>query len=90
MLKPEGFGRGTFRLAEIIQIGRVPVMLYDDIPWLPYKGSKYSVENFGLVIKGDSDGAQKLISFINNSNITTIYNLIDKVIEVLILLILIY
>jgi hypothetical protein len=37
-LAPRGFGRSSYRLAEIIQIGRIPVYLYDDISWLPYEG----------------------------------------------------
>jgi hypothetical protein len=36
-LAPRGFGRTSYRLAEIIQIGRIPVYLYDDISWLPYE-----------------------------------------------------
>lgn len=39
-LAPRGFGRASFRLAEIIQIGRIPVYLYDDYPWIPYEGTE--------------------------------------------------
>jgi hypothetical protein len=35
-LVPRGFGRTSFRLAEILQAGRIPIYLYDDIAWLPY------------------------------------------------------
>jgi hypothetical protein len=37
VLAPRGFGRQTFRLAETIQIGRIPIYVYDDYPWLPYQ-----------------------------------------------------
>ena len=37
-LAPRGFGRTSFRLAEIVQLGRIPVYLYDDYEWLPYGG----------------------------------------------------
>ena len=47
-LAPVGHGRGTFRLSEIIQLGRVPVYVYLDHPWLPYEGSDISVERLGL------------------------------------------
>eukprot|EP00438_Fugacium_kawagutii_P033814 Skav235823 [mRNA] locus=scaffold1931:25853:27147:- [translate_table: standard] len=33
---PRGFGRSSFRTIELLQMGRVPVYLYDDIPWLFY------------------------------------------------------
>jgi len=48
-LAPRGFGRASFRLAEIVQIGRVPVYLYDDAPWLPYEGSIASAASIGFV-----------------------------------------
>lgn len=48
-LAPRGFGRSSFRLAEIIQIGRIPVYLYDDVPWLPYEGTDISLNKFGYV-----------------------------------------
>ena len=35
-LAPMGMGRASFRLAEIIQTGRIPIYLYGDYPWLPY------------------------------------------------------
>ena len=38
-LAPIGMGRASFRLAEIIQLGRIPVYLYEDFPWSPYEGS---------------------------------------------------
>jgi hypothetical protein len=37
-LAPRGFGRTSFRLSEIVQLGRIPVYLYDDYEWLPYGG----------------------------------------------------
>ena len=42
-LAPRGFGRTSFRAAEIIQLGRIPVFLYDDIPWVPYIGRYISI-----------------------------------------------
>jgi len=47
-LAPRGYGRSTFRFAEIIQMGRVPVFLWDDVPWIPYAGTSISIETFGL------------------------------------------
>ena len=36
---PRGFGRQSFRFSEIIQLGRIPIYVYDDIPWIPYEGT---------------------------------------------------
>ena len=36
-LAPRGYGRGSFRFYEIIQLGTIPIYIWDDIEWLPYK-----------------------------------------------------
>lgn len=36
-LCPRGFGRSSYHLAETIQMGRVPIHVYGDMPWLPYE-----------------------------------------------------
>lgn len=50
-LAPRGFGRTSFRLAEVIQTGRVPVYIWDDTPWLPYEGTEMALSTFGYVGK---------------------------------------
>ncbi len=30
-------------------MGRIPIFLYDDLPWVPYNGTLFSVENFGFL-----------------------------------------
>ena len=47
-LSPRGYGRTSYRLAEVVQIGRIPVYMYDDMRWLPYIGTNASVEAFGF------------------------------------------
>jgi hypothetical protein len=47
-LCPRGYGRSSFRYAESIQIGRIPVFLWDDVPWIPYHGTNLSIEHFGF------------------------------------------
>ena len=37
-MAPRGFGRTSYRIAEIIQLGRIPVYMYDEDEWLPYGG----------------------------------------------------
>lgn len=36
-LAPRGFGRGSFRFYEILKLGSVPVYVWDDKEWLPFK-----------------------------------------------------
>ena len=48
-LAPRGYGRSSFRFAEIIQMNRLPVFVYDDYPWIPYNGTAISAETFGFV-----------------------------------------
>jgi hypothetical protein len=31
-----------------IQMGRVPIFLYNDLPWIPYEGSNLSVSAYGF------------------------------------------
>jgi hypothetical protein len=37
VLIPRGFGRSAFMLSEAIHMGHVPVYIWDDFEWLPYK-----------------------------------------------------
>ena len=36
-LAPRGYGRSSFRFFEAMQLGIIPVYIWDDIEWLPYK-----------------------------------------------------
>lgn len=48
-LAPRGFGRTSYRLAEIIQMGRLPVYLGSDVAWTPYDGTDIGIAELGLV-----------------------------------------
>ncbi len=37
VLAPRGYGRGSFRFFECFQLGSIPVYLWNDIEWLPFK-----------------------------------------------------
>lgn len=39
-LTPRGFGRTSFNVYEALQLGVVPIYVWDDVEWLPYRGSK--------------------------------------------------
>ena len=49
-LAPRGYGRTSFRLIESLQMGLVPVYVYDDHDWSPYKGSEANIRNFGFAV----------------------------------------
>ena len=48
-LAPRGVGRQSYRTVEIIQIGRIPVYMYTDSPWVPYVGSDIDLYSIGIV-----------------------------------------
>jgi hypothetical protein len=50
-LAPRGYGRSSYRLSEVVQIGRIPVYIYNDVPWIAYEGSNISVTNIGFAAK---------------------------------------
>ena len=44
-LCPRGYGRTSYLLTEVIQLGLLPLHVWSDIPWLPYAGM---FETFGF------------------------------------------
>jgi hypothetical protein len=46
-LAPRGYGKTSFRFYEILQMGVIPIYVWDDVEWLPYKEfldySKFSI-----------------------------------------------
>lgn len=50
-LAPRGYGRSSFRFFEILKLGSIPIYLWDDIEWLPYKNEiDYSLFSISLNI----------------------------------------
>lgn len=49
---PRGFGRGSYRLTEALQSGRVIVYIYNDIIWLPYFDS-INWSSFSIIARYD-------------------------------------
>ena len=37
VLAPRGYGRSSFRFFEILKLGAIPIYIWDDKEWLPYK-----------------------------------------------------
>jgi hypothetical protein len=53
-LAPSGTGRTSFRLYEALQLGLVPVYVYADVPWLPYRRACAAA---GSALSGGASGA---------------------------------
>jgi len=52
-LAPRGIGRTSIRLSEIIQIGRIPIYVHQDDPWIPYNGSDIDYHAIGYMTTFD-------------------------------------
>ncbi|CAL1133206.1 unnamed protein product [Cladocopium goreaui] len=52
-LTPRGFGRSSFRAGEMLQMGRVPLYIWDDVPWSFYRELwDQEIIGFSVQIKG--------------------------------------
>lgn len=66
ILCPRGYGRSSFRFFEAFQLGCVPVYIWDDIEWLPYK---YKLDWSRLCVS------------INIKDIKNLYNILTSIDE---------
>jgi hypothetical protein len=79
-LAPRGFGRTSFRLAEIIQIGRIPAYIYDDYSWLPYQGTELALSGFGF--SGKMGSLRQLAKEMKSSTEETFIDKMQRLLEV--------
>ena len=42
-------------------MGRIPVFIYDDLPWIPYSGSNASITTYGFVARLSHDNSVNTI-----------------------------
>ena len=49
ILSPRGFGRGCFRTFELLQMGYIPIILFDDYKWLPYDTPEFPWNEMAIV-----------------------------------------
>jgi hypothetical protein len=64
VLAPRGFGRNSFRLTELLRLAMVPVVVYDDIPWVAYYGA-INWSQLGLIVRADE--LPSVLSVIRNT-----------------------
>lgn len=77
-LCPRGYGRTSYRLYEAIALGSIPIYIWDDIEWLPYK-DKLNWEDFSISI--NIKDIKKLPSIINSHNSKMIKQKQEKIKE---------
>jgi hypothetical protein len=79
-LSPRGYGRSSFRLAEVIQMGRIPIQLYNDVNWLPYMGTNMSLEHYGF--QAGWDDVERLMKRLKSLSSQEVDSIFAKVKEV--------
>lgn len=84
ILCPRGLGRNTYRLTETLQLGYIPVYIYDDFMWLPYFNSIHW-EKIGLIARIDPSKniseMSKIIMFANSLTIDRIKEMSNYIIS---------
>lgn len=62
-LAPRGYGRSSFRFFECFKLGTIPVYVWDDIEWLPFK---HKIEYSKLCISIPINNIDKLESILSS------------------------
>ena len=79
-LSPRGIGRQSYRTVEILQIGRIPVYMYNDVPWIPYAGSGIEYDSIGFACNDYS--ASHTVKMIKNTSESALSLMMTRVREV--------
>jgi hypothetical protein len=76
-LCPRGYGRSSFRLYEVMQLGTIPVFIYDD-KWLPFEDEIDWNEFSVLVQSTELDNIDKILSSYSEDRIEQMRNNLTK------------
>jgi len=76
-LSPRGYGRTSFRMYEAIELGCIPVYIYDE-PWLPYTDVIDWREFSVLCSQGDIDSLPERLKSISDSWRQSALSLADR------------
>ena len=76
-LAPRGVGRTSFRLTEIIQIGRIPIYVHYFDPWIPYHGSVIDYHTIGYM--STFDELETLIKRLSKISLMEIQEKLERV-----------
>lgn len=78
-LAPRGYGRSSFRFFEIFKLGTIPIYVWDDIEWLPYKEVlDYSKICISINIK-DINSLDNILSSINEEKYKEMISNYEKI-----------
>ena len=65
---PRGYGRTSFRFYEVLNLGSVPIYVWDDILWLPYQDI-LDYRKFSIIINiKDIDNLENILNNINEKS----------------------
>jgi len=74
-LAPRGYGRSSFRFFEIFQLGTIPIYVWDDIEWLPYKDI---IDYSKICVSIHINDIHKLPDILSNINEDTYNNMLEN------------
>ena len=78
-LAPRGYGRGSFRFFECFQLGTIPVYLWNDVEWLPFKNIiDYNKLCISMHISQIHELENKLLS-INEEEYNNMFNYYNEI-----------
>lgn len=79
IMSPRGYARGCFRTAEILQLGMIPVMIFDDYPWVPYMNSSFPWKDVGFIyLRKEIPQMAKMVKEISQKRINFMRSVILK------------
>ena len=73
-LCPRGWGRTSYRLYEILNLGLIPIHVYNDLPWLPYP-DLYQKIGFST----DLEGLPNLLKKINDMDLQELERMEERI-----------
>ena len=78
-LAPRGYGRSSFRFFEIFKLGTIPIYVWDDIEWLPYKDI-IDYYKFCIVIHiSEIDILEEILLSINQTQYEKMFSEYEKI-----------
>ena len=78
-LAPRGYGRGSFRFFECFQLGTIPIYIWNDIEWLPFK-NVINYEKLCVVIHiSEIDKLENILLSINEETYNNMFNYYNEI-----------
>ena len=79
VLAPRGYGRSSFRFFEIFKLGSIPIYVWDDKEWLPYK-NVLDYDKFCISIHiSEIDLLEELLLSVNQSQYEKMFSEYEKI-----------